>query len=130
MDSPLSPTTILVSLDMLTPCRSKPNCVSSLNHEKRFRVKPLSYSSLETAKNVILDILGSGKRTRIVTNQGQYIRAESRSCVFRFIDDIEFYFDDDQKLIHIKSASRIGFYDLGANRRRVRGIRKKYLKGG
>ena len=114
---------------MITPCQSKPNCVSSLNHEKRFRVEPLPYKSLKTAKNKLLDILGSDKHTRIVANQGKFIRAEITSYVFRFIDEVEFYFDDDQKLIHLKSASRIGYYDLGTNRRRIENLRNKFREG-
>ena len=48
------------------------------------------------------------------------------SSVFGFVDDVEFYFDDCKKTIHVKSASRTGFYDLGVNRRRVEKIRKRF----
>jgi uncharacterized protein (DUF1499 family) len=74
--------------------------------------------------------LKSIKRVRIVTDHGNYIRAECASLIFRFTDDVEVYFDDKQKLIHVKSASRIGYSDLGVNRRRVEKIRRKYLEGG
>jgi uncharacterized protein (DUF1499 family) len=104
--------------------------VSSLNHEKRYHVSPLSYNSLEAAKNKLTDILNSIKRVRIVADQGNYIRAEFTSLVFRFIDDVEFYFDEKEKLIHLKSASRIGYSDLGANRRRIENIRIKFRQGG
>lgn len=130
MDIPLSPQTILVKNDMIVPCKSKPNCVSSLNHEKRHHVEPLRYGKFETAKAKLLDILKSFKRIRIASEHENYIRIEFASFIFRFIDDVEFYFDDKEKLIHLKSASRIGYSDLGANRRRIEKIRRKFLEGG
>ena len=55
-----------------------------------------------------------------------FIRAEFVSAIFRFVDDVEFYLDDRKKVIHVKSASRVGYSDLGVNRRRVENIRKKF----
>jgi uncharacterized protein (DUF1499 family) len=130
VEVPLSPPIGMVGKDMIEPCKSKPNCVSSLNHEKRYHVAPLRYDRFEMAKDRLLDTLKSIKRVRIVVNHGNYIRAEFTSFIFRFIDDVEFYFDDNQKLIHLKSASRIGYSDLGANRRRIEKIRGKFLEGG
>ena len=114
---------------MITPCKSKPNCVSSLNHEKQFYVEPLRYGSLETAKGRILDILKSFKRVRVIADHENYIHAEFASFFFRFKDDVEFYFDDNKKNIHLKSASRVGYSDLGTNRRRVEKIRRKFTEG-
>jgi uncharacterized protein (DUF1499 family) len=113
---------------MFEPCKAKANCVSSLNHEKRYQIDPLRYNRLKAAKNKLRDALRSIKRVRIVSDHGNYIRAECKSLIFRFIDDVEFYFDDNEKLIHVKSASRIGYSDFGVNRRRVEKIRKNFLK--
>jgi uncharacterized protein (DUF1499 family) len=55
-----------------------------------------------------------------------YIHAEFVSAIFRFVDDVEFLFDDHQKVIQVKSASRVGYYDLGVNRRRIEKIRKQF----
>jgi len=62
----------------------------------------------------------------VVTFEGNYIRAESVSAILRFTDDVEFFFDDRQKLVHVKSASRVGYSDLGVNRRRIEKIRKLF----
>ena len=35
-------------------------------------------------------------------------------------------FDDNAKTIHFRSASRIGYSDLGVNRRRMEEIRKAF----
>ena len=53
------------------------------------------------------------------------------SKVFRFVDDVEFYFPDknsNELLIHVRSASRIGYSDPGVNRKRIENIRKKIQK--
>jgi uncharacterized protein (DUF1499 family) len=51
------------------------------------------------------------------------IHAISKSRIFRFVDDVEFYFPANEPVIHLRSASRIGESDLGVNRRRVEQIR-------
>lgn len=58
-----------------------------------------------------------------------FIRAEFVSAIFRFVDDVEFYLDDRNKVIHVKSASRVGYSDLGVNRRRVENIRERFDRG-
>lgn len=61
-------------------------------------------------------------RTRIVVKGKRYLRAEARSAFFRFMDDVELLADENAGLIHFRSASRIGFGDLGVNRRRMERI--------
>ncbi len=51
------------------------------------------------------------------------MHAEFMSGVFKFVDDVHIVVDDSKKKIHIYSASRVGYWDLGANRRRVEKIR-------
>lgn len=65
-------------------------------------------------------------RTRIVKEDGVYLHAEVRSFLFRFVDDLEFLIDTEQSLIHMRSASRTGYSDLGVNRRRVEHVRKAF----
>ncbi|HJT19346.1 MAG TPA: DUF1499 domain-containing protein [Nitrospira sp.] len=43
--------------------------------------------------------------------------------MFRFVDDVEFLFEEDTKTVHFRSASRIGYGDFGVNRRRMEEIR-------
>ncbi len=70
-------------------------------------------------KKVIL----SKPRTSIIEEKPNYLRAEFTSRIFRFVDDVEFLFDDSLKYIHVRSASRIGRSDLGVNRKRIEEIR-------
>ena len=58
-------------------------------------------------------------RTRIVDRSPGYLRAEARSLVFRFVDDLELHLDEGGGVVHYRSASRVGSSDLGVNRRRV-----------
>jgi uncharacterized protein (DUF1499 family) len=66
------------------------------------------------------------KRTKIISINDDYLYAECISSVFRFVDDLEFYFDDVEKIIHFRSSSRLGYYDLGVNRRRIEKIKAEF----
>ena len=114
---------------MLTPCPASPNCVSSVDRDRKHFIEPLRFAgSVEEARSRLMEVLSSLKRTRVVTQEENYIRAEAGSAVFRFVDDAEFYFDDQQKVIHLKSASRVGYHDLGVNRRRIEKIKKRFYE--
>ena len=107
-----------------SPCPDSPNCVSSQSIDKKRFIEPLQYTcSLADARQKLIDILENTKRVRLVKVEENYIHAEFRSLIFQFIDDVELYFPLDQALVHVKSVSRKGYYDFGANRRRVEWLR-------
>jgi len=115
----------------LAPCPSTPNCVSSQSLDKEHHVEPLSYSSptsdaMAALKNIILQ----KKRTKIVTETSTYLHAEFTSALWRFVDDVEFSCNENAKLIHMRSASRMGHSDLGVNRKRLEDIRKSWAASG
>lgn len=62
-------------------------------------------------------------RARVVTATDDYLHVEFTSAIWRFVDDVVFTVDGVARLIHVRSASRVGHYDFGANRRRVEAIR-------
>lgn len=66
--------------------------------------------------------------SRIVKSEGKYIHAEYRSRLLGFVDDLEVLLDDNQKLIFLRSSSRIGHSDFGVNRKRTDEIRRLYAK--
>ena len=68
------------------------------------------------------------KRSKITKEEENYIHVEFRSALWRFVDDVEFYFGDNSGIIHVRSAARLGYYDLAVNRRRIERIRKEYKK--
>ena len=64
--------------------------------------------------------------TRIITQNKVYWHVEFTTRCLRFIDDVEFYFPESEALIHLRSASRTGYWDLGVNRKRVEEIRSRF----
>ena len=109
------------------PCPKTPTCVSTHSSDELHKIKPITYnSSREEVIEKIINIVKSMKRTSIITQKDNYIHTTFKSRIFRFVDDIEFYFDDKEKLIHFKSASRVGRNDLGVNRKRMEEIRKRF----
>ena len=112
--------------ELITPCPNTPNCVSSIDTTRGHFVPPLEFTgSARDAQHKLLKILNNSKGARVVTFEENLIEAEFISAIFRFVDDVKFYLDDHKKIIHVKSASRVGFSDLGVNRRRVERIRKE-----
>ncbi|MGK5094330.1 DUF1499 domain-containing protein [Deltaproteobacteria bacterium TL4] len=104
-----------------------PNYVSSQAKIAFQRVKPFRYQgSPEEAMKRLHDIISSMSEAEIIKNEDLYLYAEYTSKLMRFVDDLEFYLDEREKVIHVRSASRLGLSDFGANRRRVETIRKHF----
>jgi uncharacterized protein (DUF1499 family) len=107
------------------PCPDSPNCVSSQSASEKHFVAPLLFSgAADSARRNLVSLIKKMPRTKVATETESYIHAEFTIAVMGFVDDVEFYFDDANKIIHVRSASRIGYWDLGVNRRRVEKIRK------
>jgi len=115
--------------DKLKQCPSSPNCVPTQSLDQGKHMTPLPYfKNHATSQQTLLSIIESMPRTNIVMIKPQYIHAEFRSMIFRFVDDVEFLFDDGEEVIHFRSASRTGYSDFGVNRKRMQKISDHYLK--
>ena len=111
----------------LSPCPNSPNCVSSQSLDKSHYVEPLTYKgTLTEARKALLSVIGDGTNIEMVMVTDHYIHLKYTSKLFRFVDDVEFCFDDDLKIIHVRSSSRTGYFDFGVNRRRIKRIRAKF----
>lgn len=111
----------------LAACPNSPNCVSSLAQDQAHLIKPFSYEgsgldALNRLKQTILSL----PRTRLVTDSEGYIHVEFRSKFLGFVDDVEAQLDETKNVIEIRSASRTGYWDLGANRKRIELIRTRF----
>ena len=119
------------------PCPTSRACVSSQADEPTRHIEPLSYESerLKARDDLIL-ALGRFTGVRIVSSHRNYIRAEFPSKVTQdngqsdyyfegeaAMDDVEFYFSPGEKVVHLRSASRLGVLDLGENRDRIEQLR-------
>ena len=111
----------------LHPCPKSPNCVSTQATDEKQKMEPINYSgSLEDANRNIVTIINSLKRSKVITNEEDYIHIEFRTATFRFVDDVEFLFDDKEKIIHFRSRARMGYSDMGVNRKRMENITKLF----
>lgn len=109
----------------LHACPDSPNCVSSQSDRPEALVPPLTFTGPADAVLSQLDaILARIPRARLITTRPDYRHYEFRTLLCRYVDDVELLLDRPQNQIHIRSASRLGYSDLGANRRRVDFIRK------
>ncbi|MDZ7661673.1 DUF1499 domain-containing protein [Thiohalophilus sp.] len=110
----------------LPPCPASPNCVCSEYPSNDAYIKPLGYNgspenALARLKQVIGDTGGE-----VIGEEADYLHAVYQTPWLRFIDDVELRLDKHQQVIHVRSASRVGRSDFGANRKRVETIRAAF----
>lgn len=115
----------------LEPCPAAANCVCSHDAEAPSGIAPLrcpgpTSGTEELAR--LREIVRAQPRTRLLDERSDYLRFEVTTALLRFRDDLEFLADDGGKVIHVRSASRIGRSDLGTNRRRVERIRALFTR--
>jgi uncharacterized protein (DUF1499 family) len=109
----------------LKDCPNKPNCVQShLASDDAHFISPITYISPRSEEQKRLkNLLQTMPRTSLVKEEDGYLYYEFTSLLMRYVDDVEFFLDDTTKLIHVRSASRLGHSDLGVNRKRIESIR-------
>ncbi|RDE23087.1 DUF1499 domain-containing protein [Motiliproteus coralliicola] len=113
----------------LAPCGSRPNCVSSEpGTDPQHLIEAFDIAKLFpalTAEQALAKLAQQLERLggKALKQQPDYRGFEFHSRWYGFVDDVELRLDPDRRLIHIRSASRVGYSDLGANRRRVEALR-------
>lgn len=113
-----------MSQRQLAQCPSSPNCVSTQAQDEGHAIAPFRYrKSRAEAKESLKAVVQAMPRTKLVEEDGSYLHYEFTSLLLRFVDDVEFFFDDESKTLHFRSASRTGYGDLGVNRKRMEEIR-------
>lgn len=121
---PKKPASVGLNVGSLETCGDKPNCVCSVDNRPSHMIPPLNWAGSEAMGiEKIEEMLNSMPRTQVRAKSGNYLHAEFRTLIFGFVDDVEFLVDVNAKKIHIRSASRLGYSDLGANRSRVENLR-------
>lgn len=112
------PSNIGVQNGQLTACPDSPNCVSSFETSEQHGIAPLA-ANLEQVERVLVGM----EAANIVDAQENYLYAEFTSALMGYVDDVEFLHDSAAGVTHVRSASRLGYSDLGANRKRIETIR-------
>ena len=110
----------------LKPCPDKPNCVTSETGgaiREGQSIRPLTLGRPDQWQDLANIIERQGGE--VIEHSEDYLRAEFRSRLFRFVDDLEVRLDDDKTTLHIRSGSRSGTSDLGVNRKRVEALRER-----
>ncbi len=115
------------TLGTFANCPDSPNCVSTKARDETHAIGPIKTSiPKKEAQERILKIVASLPRTQVVTQSEDYLHVEFTSRIFRFVDDVEFFFAEEPGTIHFRSASRLGRSDLGVNRKRMETIRRLF----
>ncbi len=105
----------------LVPCPGTPNCVNSQSQDPKSKIEPLPPVAIADLKKAI----ESMEKTKIIEETDNYLYAEFKSKIMGYVDDVEFYLDSNENVLHVRSASRLGQSDLGVNRKRIEAIRAK-----
>ena len=104
----------------LTSCPESPNCVSSYESSEEHSIAALAANLTQ-----IQQILLAMDEANIVEQSSNYLYAEFTSSLMGYVDDVEFLYDAASNATQVRSASRIGYSDMGANRKRVEAIRSQ-----
>ena len=112
----------------LAPCPDKPNCVSSFaedadHHADAFAIEGTSLAAWQGLQS----ILEAESNVEIVTKRDDYLHAVYTSTLMRYRDDVEFLMREREGVIALRSASRVGRSDFGANGLRVQKIHAVFL---
>lgn len=115
----------------LAPCPDRPNCVCSdgESSEGSF-ISPIAIPEGEAPEAAFGRLLGLvAERARVERHEGDWAHAVFTTRILRFRDDVELRLDRDAGVIQVRSASRVGYSDLGKNRSRIEGLRKAFVGG-
>jgi uncharacterized protein (DUF1499 family) len=105
--------------------------VSSDAVDPQHHIEPFQLNvNLERAWAAAQSVVRALPRTTLVTVTTDYLHVECRSGIWQFADDLELQLRPFRGVIAVRSASRIGYFDLGVNRRRVERIRAELRKQG
>jgi uncharacterized protein (DUF1499 family) len=103
--------------------------VSSVAPDDAHRVEPIPFSGTGSdALARLRKVIEAMPRTRVTRADAASLHAEFTSWLLRFVDDVDCVVDEAASVIHIRSASRVGYSDLGVNRKRVEAIRAAFAR--
>ena len=112
----------------LTVCPPSPNCAlaSTLpgSDLEPFPLVPDAASAWPAVVQAVSEL----PRSELTVATDNYLRAEVRSAIFGFVDDVEVHLDPDAEVLELRSASRTGYWDLGVNRRRLLELRDTLIR--
>ena len=107
----------------LLPCPESPNCVSSqISQDDSHFIVPIA--DADGGKWIRLSAtVNAMAGTELIRQAGNYTYFTFQTPIMGFVDDVEFFYTPESAVIHVRSASRVGYSDGNTNRNRVEAIR-------
>jgi len=113
------------AMNPLPDCPKSPNCFASKLDAKKWHKKPLPFSgSLENNIELLLSLLDEIPGATHESSDQSQIHYTFQTKIGKFTDDVHFSIDAENKCFHFRSASRKGYSDMGANKRRMKIIQR------
>lgn len=121
------PANLGVKDGILAPLPDSPNAVSSQTDQQDKRVEPFPYfGGLEQTKDLVKKAATEFGGAQILVEKPDYLHLVFTVQFIPFKDDVEFFFSEKDSAVHYRSASRVGYSDLGVNRKRYERLRSLY----
>jgi uncharacterized protein (DUF1499 family) len=115
--------------NVLAACPASPNCVSSRAADEGHRIAPLAFTGEpDKAFARLKEVITSRSDATVTAEKPGYLQVELRTTFF--VDDAVFLLDRQAGVIQVRSASRLGYSDLGKNRSRMEEIRSQFTRAG
>ena len=121
------PVTLGVTGGKLAGCPAKPNCVSTQASAGLHKIEPFRFTGpAAAAMSAIKAALARHPNAHVVTETADYLHVEFTTRLLRYVDDVEFHIDEANRVVHFRSASRVGYSDWGVNRKRMESLRAHF----
>ena len=108
----------------LLPCVSSSNCVNSMTSSD---VVPIEFDEPSDQAWQRIGAIISDLGDTVQAQQVNYLWVTFQTPLFGFVDDVEILLLAEDNTMHIRSASRVGRSDFGANKKRIEMIREAFL---
>jgi uncharacterized protein (DUF1499 family) len=122
------PANLGVKNGRLAPCPRSPNCVASQGDaaDATHYIPPIAFKGdAGAAWRALREAVVASERVTVVNERDGYLRAEFATKFIGFVDDVEFLLDATARVVHVRSASRLGYRDFGVNRARIEALRAR-----
>ena len=108
----------------LIACPDSPNCVSSFETDEIHSIAAIAIDGEAAAAwGALVEVVSGTERVEVIREEDGYLYAVYTTKLMRYRDDVEFMLDAGQGVIAVRSASRVGYGDMDANRNRIEAVR-------
>ena len=109
----------------LPECGWLPNCINSQSGRGAQASEPIRASTEQWQK--LKTWIALQEDWEITVDDDNFIQAIVKTPLMKFRDDVQLLFVPDDRLIQMRSSSRLGLSDLGTNARRIETLREQLM---